>query len=114
MYCGYCGKAHTSNNDRCRGCGVSKSSRTVSTKAIRKKKLRARVAEPKQLNRVFTDIPVINFIIGLGAAASPIIGYFTLLQIQVHYQGSELVSSFVMLVTALFFLALLVRLFESD
>lgn len=42
MNCRYCGNAHTSDNDWCRGCGVEKSATTVSNTAIRQRKIHAR------------------------------------------------------------------------
>ena len=110
MNCGYCGKAHSSGNDRCRGCGVPKSSETVSATEPKQRQLRARVVQPKRHTRAFTDIPVINFVIGLGAAASPIFGYFALMYVQVHFAGSEIVSGFVLMLGALIFCALIMNL----
>jgi len=114
MNCGYCGKAHSSGNDRCRGCGVPKSSESVLTKEPKRKQIRARVFQPTRLTRAFSDIPIINFVIGLGVAASPILGYFALVYVHTHYAGSEIVSGFVIMAGLVILGAFFVNLIEDN
>jgi len=114
MNCRYCGKAHSSPNDRCRGCGVPKSSETVSAKEPKQKQLRARVIQPKRLKRTFSDVPVVNFVIGLGAAATPVFAYIALMYVQVQHAGSEIVSGFTLLVGVILFAILFMSLFGDS
>jgi len=113
MNCGYCGKAHTSGNDRCRGCGVQKSSETVSVREPVQRQLRARVAHQKRLKRAFIDIPIINFVIGITSAALPIFVYFALMYVQTMYEGDEIISGFTMLVGAVVVVMLFANLISD-